>query len=138
MTALTFIVLATAGLVSCGRARMDSAVPSHVDDGVVLIVENRTSEVVRVFFVEAHSHTRLGSVPASVDAPLTVRPHLLHGRRSFRIYAFRGAEPCPVARVLDLDVSKTPRITVAPSDTVVRHYLPGDACVNKGATGANK
>ena len=102
--------------------------PPPEEDAIFLTVENTTPLALGVFFAEQRSHTRLGQVDSLSTARLRVGMALLKNRSRFRVYAFRGPEPCPVARMIDLTVSRTPRIIVTTADTVVGDYLPGDAC----------
>ncbi|MGQ0815737.1 MAG: hypothetical protein ACT4O1_14975 [Gemmatimonadota bacterium] len=102
--------------------------PQSADARVVLTIENLTDRVLGVYLVEHQSHTRLGTVAARAHVHIPVRAALLGERSSFRVYAFRGAEACPVARFIDLRFSTQPRITVTAADTVLSGYLPADAC----------
>ena len=94
----------------------------------VLVVNNVTDSVVAVFIAEAKSHTRIGNVAALTESRLPVKPFFLSKGPRLRLYMFRGPEPCPVPRVVDFSVSKTPRVTITPTDTVLSAYLPADAC----------
>ncbi len=115
-------------LTGCAHAANDLQKPVPDDVAVMLIVQNSTPREVAVYFIDQTSHVRLGRAAGNSEARLPVRRVLLNGRTSFRVYAFRGQEPCPVARVLELDTTRISRITVTRADTVVSAYLAGDAC----------
>jgi hypothetical protein len=121
-----------AALAGCAHA---AAPPAQLpfEPGVVLVVDNTTTQPLAVYFIEKHTHTRLGEVAPQTLGRLPVRASLLNGRMAFRVYAFRGVEGCPVARVVDSRLSMTPRISVTAGDTIVSSYLPGDACRLKAA-----
>lgn len=121
------------GIVMVGCAHSATPGPSPIDDdvAVTLVVENATRDSVGVYFIDGPMHVRLGRVAPLTDATLPVRKALLRNRLMFRVYAFRGAEACPVARVIDITASRTPRMTVSRSDSVLAGYLAFDACVHR-------
>ena len=100
----------------------------------MLIVDNQTTHQVGVYFIERASHVRLGTADPQSEARMPVRRATLNGRNVFRVYAFRGQEPCPVARLIDITSSQTPRMIVTATDTVMSAYLPADGCIRKSAT----
>lgn len=128
---VTPIALATAfSIASCSRnPGPPAAVPAGDDVAVILFIENTTPHQVGVYLIDQKSHVRLGTVKANSESQLPVRKAQIQNRNQFRIYAFRGAEACPVARLIDATASLTPRVTVAVSDTVVSGYLPNDGCL---------
>lgn len=128
---VTPIALATCfAMASCARNPGPPAPVAAGDDvALVLLIENTTPHQVGVYLIDQKMHVRLGTVKARSESRLPVRKAQLRNRSQFRIYAFRGAEACPVARLIDVTASRTPRVTVAVSDSVVSGYLPNDGCL---------
>ena len=122
LTALPLLV------VGCTRTPAPAQAAPPEEDVIFITIENQTPVALGVFFAEPESHTRLGHVDSTSVARLRVRTALLNYQTRFRVYAFRGPEACPVARMIDLSVSRTPRIVVTTTDSVVGDYLPGDVC----------
>ena len=118
-------------LSGCSKPHVEEPTPLPSDLAAILTVDNTTPSEVGVYFIDGPTHFRLGTAPARKETALTIRKATLGERLSFRVYAFRGQEPCPVARVIDLQSKRTPRITVAVTDTVYSGYLPGDSCIKR-------
>ena len=125
------LLLCTTLVPGCSRNEPPPAPAPTPLPEFVLVVNNTTSQNVAVFFAEQKSHTRVGRVDAQRESRLPVQPYLLQKSPRVRVYMFRGPEPCPVARIVDFSISKTPRVTVATTDTVLSAYLPADGCRSK-------
>lgn len=125
MSAHTLAALACALAAGCAHTAR-SALPQ--EPGITLVVQNATSTQLQIYFIEQQVHTRIGEVAPSSEGRVFVRQALLGARTWFRIYAFRGIEPCPVARVIDISLSRTPRLIVTDSDVSANGELLGDAC----------
>ena len=127
-TAELQLLVAFAGLACASKQPIPKAAEASPQPQYVIVINNTTDNSVAVYIAAETSHTRLGGVPPSAETALEVKPfHLRRGSR-LRVYMFRGPEACPVARVVDFAVSRTPRVTVAASDTVLSAYLPADGC----------
>ena len=124
------LLIIAALLCSCSQKKMPlPPLPEpSTQPEFFLVVNNVTDSAVAVFVAEAKSHTRIGNVAALTESRLPVKPYFLSKGPRLRVYMFRGPEPCPVPRVIDFSVSKTPRVIVTPTDTVLSAYLPADAC----------
>ena len=127
-SALLLLTIVLLGACSQKKAPLPPVPEPAPEPEFILVVNNVTDSAVAVFVAEAKSHTRIGNVASRSESRLAVKPYLLARGPRLRVYMFRGPEPCPVPRVVDFSVSKTPRVTVAPSDTVLSAYLPADAC----------
>lgn len=133
----TVVAVSCVLFAACAKPSPSPPTPSApgvlADIAATLVVDNVTRDSVGVFLIDGPAHIRLGRIAPVSEGRLPVKRTLLNGRTSFRVYAFRGMEACPVARVIDISTSTTPRMTVGPTDTVLSGYLPADACT-KSAT----
>lgn len=132
-----FVLVCGVGLTAACAPKLEPVPPVQVQSDIVavLYISNVTPQEVGIYFVDDKSHSRIGLVAPQSESSIPIRNTLLRGRSVFRIYAFRGKEPCPVARIIDISASKTPRVTVAMSDTVVSGYFSTDACITAGKGG---
>lgn len=128
MAGLAAFALAT----SCSPRAAPLAPRPGDEVAAILLIDNTTTHNVSVYFVDRTTHVRLGSVEPRSEGRVPVRKTVLQNRNVFRVYAFRGQDACPVARLVDIATSRTPRITVTATDTVLSAYLPGDGCRKTG------
>ena len=124
------ILIVLFAIAACAKQPRPVAVDRPPDFAVV--VENETAETVGVFLFEQKSRPRLGVAAPNRTTVVPVANYYVARAAPMRLYLFRGPEPCPVARMVDFRYSRTPRITVTTTDTVVSAYLPGDACRVRG------